>query len=171
MKMMTGVVEKIDFTHGGAGNQWTTISGVRYATFWDFRSIDWKVGDTVTFEAVDLALWEDSPVLPHANKISKATTVVAVASRSDIADAEFERYDFGPDVTVLQSDNWDTSDKDDLTKIVYIEGDSQDEDSERISFHVRFNPDGTVDDAYGLLMRNGADIGNRGVIAESLVEA
>lgn len=38
--MKEGFVEKIAFTTGGAGNQWTTISGVKYATYWDLRRID-----------------------------------------------------------------------------------------------------------------------------------
>lgn len=36
--MKTGIVEKIEFTSGGAGNQWTTIDGVKYATWWDLRT-------------------------------------------------------------------------------------------------------------------------------------
>ena len=37
-RMKTGIVEKIEFTSGGAGNQWTTIDGVKYATWWDLRT-------------------------------------------------------------------------------------------------------------------------------------
>lgn len=83
--------------------------------------------------------------------------------RAVLADAEFERYDFGGGVTVVAHDNWDKADVDDFTKIVYIAADDDppDADSERVSFHVRFNADGTVSDAYGLLMHNGSDIGFR----------
>lgn len=35
--ILTGKVEDIQFTSGGAGNQFTTIDGVKYATYWDFR--------------------------------------------------------------------------------------------------------------------------------------
>lgn len=86
-----------------------------------------------------------------------------IATREALADAEFEQYQFGDDVTVSESDNWDKSDAADFTKVVYItcDGDAPDTDSERVSFHVRFNADGSVDDAYGLLMRNGSDIGCR----------
>ena len=31
----SGVVEDISYTIGGAGNQWVTIDGIRYATFFD----------------------------------------------------------------------------------------------------------------------------------------
>lgn len=90
-------------------------------------------------------------------------TTQELAQRAAVADAEFEAYDFGEGVTVAAHDNWDTNEADDFTKMVYIvcDDDPPDADSERVSFHVRFNRDGTVDDAYGLLMRNGADIGFR----------
>ncbi|MDQ2632370.1 MAG: hypothetical protein M3Y78_01390 [Pseudomonadota bacterium] len=71
-KRMTGIVEKIDFTIGGAGNQWTTINGVRYATYWDIRTKDWKVGDRVEFEAFNKKLWANSvTAIPHAANIRK----------------------------------------------------------------------------------------------------
>ena len=44
-----GVVEKYDYTFGGAGNQWTTIGGEVYATYWNYYDKDWVVGDTVDF--------------------------------------------------------------------------------------------------------------------------
>lgn len=69
---MKGVVEKIAFTQGGAGNQWTTISGVCYATFWDIRTKDWEVGDTVEFERRDTSLWHGQPLIPHATSIRRA---------------------------------------------------------------------------------------------------
>ena len=86
-----------------------------------------------------------------------------IEQREDLADAEFAQYQFGDGVTVSESDNWDKNDAMDFTKIVYItcDDDAPDADSERVSFHVRFNAAGSVDDAYGLLMRNGSDIGFR----------
>lgn len=86
-----------------------------------------------------------------------------IQAREALADAEFELYDFGDGATVAGFDNWDTNDHADFTRMVYLtfDDDAPDSDSERVSFHVRFNPDGTVDDAYGLLMRTGADIGTR----------
>lgn len=67
----TGVVESVRYTSGGAGNQWTTIDGVRYATYWDVRKTDWREGDTVTFTASERGLWSDSPPIPHADNIRK----------------------------------------------------------------------------------------------------
>lgn len=95
--------------------------------------------------------------------------------REALADAEFEQYEFGDGVTVSESDNWDRSEANDFTKIVYItcDDDAPDADSEKVSFHVRFNTDGSVDDAYGLLMRTGADIGSRPaekVVGEAISE-
>lgn len=67
----TGIVEKVDFTQGGAGNQWTTIDGVKYATFWAFSNKDWQEGDRVTFEAYETSLWHGHPHIPHARHIHK----------------------------------------------------------------------------------------------------
>lgn len=93
--------------------------------------------------------------------------------RTDKADSEFEAYQFGDDLRVVSHSNWDTTDPLDYTKLVYfIDADKPGADSQRISFHVRFLPDGngtTVDDAYGLLMSNGADIGARGTVASESI--
>jgi hypothetical protein len=69
----TGIVEKVEFTMGGAGNQWTTIAGVKYATWWDARETDWKVGDRVRYEErlQPIPLHGDSP-RPTAWNIKKA---------------------------------------------------------------------------------------------------
>jgi len=65
---MQGTVEKIDFTQGGAGNQWTTIDGVRYATWWDVRTRDWHIGDQVSFETYEAPLWSGmAPTLCASN--------------------------------------------------------------------------------------------------------
>lgn len=69
MTMKTGIVEEIDFTSGGAGNQWTTIDGVRYATYWDIRTKDWKVGDAVDFRVYMTPLFSGHPAIPHADNI------------------------------------------------------------------------------------------------------
>ncbi len=86
-----------------------------------------------------------------------------IDKRIALAEEEFDQYEFGDGVTVASRDNWDVTDQNDLTLIVYINGDDDapDADSERVSFHVRFNADGSVDDAYGLLIRNGSYIGFR----------
>lgn len=74
---MEGTVEAVQFTCSGAGNQWTTISGVRYATYWDIRTTDWKVGDRVNFRAFRSSLWTGSPEINHADSIRKIAEITA----------------------------------------------------------------------------------------------
>lgn len=68
----TGTVDAIRFTSGGAGNQWTTIDGVDYATWWDARRADWKVGDVVSFETYRAPLWHGMEPTNCARGIRKA---------------------------------------------------------------------------------------------------
>lgn len=70
-KQLTGVVQDVKYTHGGAGNQYTTIDGVRYVTFWDIRTRDWSEGDTVQFNAVERSLWDNGDKQWHAENITK----------------------------------------------------------------------------------------------------
>ena len=70
-KQLTGIVQKVEYTHGGAGNHFTTINGIRYTTFWDIRTRDWKEGDNVQFQAVERSLWEGSAKTLHAENITK----------------------------------------------------------------------------------------------------
>lgn len=86
------------------------------------------------------------------------------ALRESLADDVFSAYLFGDDVTVETHNSWNTDDPNDWTKIVYVtyaDNDPQ-ADSSKISFHVRFAPDGKIEDAYGLDMARGNDIGRRG---------
>lgn len=86
-----------------------------------------------------------------------------LAQRMNLADQAFESYDFGPDVEIEDHDNWNTDDANDLTKIAYARfRDSADpeEDSFKISFHVRFSAEtGTLTEAYALEMRHGQELG------------
>ena len=70
-KWAEGVVEAISFTSGGAGNQWTTIGGVKYATWWDARDKDWKQGDRVRFRVRSGPLFDGDPPILQAWEISK----------------------------------------------------------------------------------------------------
>lgn len=45
----TGTVENVELTFGSAGNQWTTIDGVRYATWWNWNVHNFQPGDRVSF--------------------------------------------------------------------------------------------------------------------------
>lgn len=66
-----GKVEGWDLTFGGAGNQWTTIDGIRYATYWNWHTMDWTNGDEVEFDAFyEPLLGRHDPVL-QADNIKK----------------------------------------------------------------------------------------------------
>jgi hypothetical protein len=94
----------------------------------------------------------------------KMKNQLEIERREAIADAEFETYKFGEGVKVAGFDGWDTNDLDDFTKIVYIVCDDHgpEDDSIKVSFHVRFDESGNVDDVYGLVFSSGNDIGTRG---------
>lgn len=59
---MIGKVENVEYTSGGLGNQWTTIDGAKYATWWDIRTIDWKVGDRVEHKPYTAPGWNGATV-------------------------------------------------------------------------------------------------------------
>jgi hypothetical protein len=71
MPTETGTVDAVAFTMGGAGNQWTTIDGIRYATWWDIRTRDWQVGDCVTFTPYRAPLWSGMVPILCADNIQK----------------------------------------------------------------------------------------------------
>lgn len=81
-----------------------------------------------------------------------------------LADREFELYDFGEGVMVLDHGRWNTSDPRDYTKIAYVEfeDDAPEADSHKVSFHVRFDAAGKVTEAYALKCDKGQEIGRRG---------
>jgi hypothetical protein len=83
--------------------------------------------------------------------------------RETLADREFELYDFGEGVQITDSSRWDASDPMDWIKKAYAtyEDDDADAPSHAISFHVRFNDDGSVSEAYGLECDKGNVIGRR----------
>lgn len=88
---------------------------------------------------------------------------IELATLIEAADTAFEGYDFGEGVTVADSDSWNNDDPLDLTKIVYVNFDeSLDADSEKVSFHVRFDSNGQVLEVYALLISNGDYIGHNG---------
>jgi hypothetical protein len=122
--------------------------------------------------ALDETLFESNVLGPAEGRVGSAS--VDLDARIATADDEFASYQFGDDVRIVDSDNWDKTDLQDFTKIVYFENsdDAQgDTDSERLSFHVRFDDEGKVSEAYGLLMKTGAEIGRRGDSAAKMCEA
>lgn len=70
-KSSIGIIEAFRFTNGSAGNQFTRIDGVEYVTFWDLRSKDWQIGDTVRYRPYLASLWSGQPKVAHADCISK----------------------------------------------------------------------------------------------------
>lgn len=92
--------------------------------------------------------------------------------REALAEAEFIGYDFGEGVQVLDHNRWDTNDEADITKIAYLEydDDAPDADSHKATFHVRFRPDGSIDDVYALEVKSGNRIGQRKLPETPLVK-
>lgn len=68
---IVGRVDDVKYTHGGLGNQWTTISGARYATFWDIRTRDWTEGDVVVFSPQNSPLCHGGGAVPQASGVTK----------------------------------------------------------------------------------------------------
>jgi hypothetical protein len=86
-------------------------------------------------------------------------------ARTSLATAAFERYVFGEGVIVEGHDSWDTNDRDDYTKIVYVTFDDSeggDVSSSKLSFHVTFDVTGAIDEVYALEMKHGNLIGHHG---------
>ncbi|MDP2618607.1 MAG: hypothetical protein Q8P46_00280 [Hyphomicrobiales bacterium] len=65
------MVEKIQYTNGGAGNQWTTIDGVRYATWFAWGPNEPTVGEPTRYQPYRAPLWHGQPDIDCA-RIAKA---------------------------------------------------------------------------------------------------
>lgn len=80
-----------------------------------------------------------------------------------LADAMLSRHEFGDGVSVVDQDSWDTNDDDDWVAILYVNFDDQDKDSDttKVSFHVIFNSDHEVTEAYALEHKNGEMLGSQ----------
>lgn len=80
-----------------------------------------------------------------------------------LADFMLSRHEFGEGVSVVDSDNWDPSEVADWVKILYVNFDDQEKDADtvKVSFHVRFNDDHTVAEAYALEHSKGEMLGNQ----------
>lgn len=79
-----------------------------------------------------------------------------------MADREFDAYEFGDDASIVGTDAWDTNDPEDYTREAYIQYNDDLADSHKISFHVRFAEDGSVDEVYALDCKMGYMLGQRG---------
>lgn len=79
----TGTIDKIDYTSGGAGNQWTTIDGKRYATWFDFRDPKLKglrSGAKVEFTTSTEKLWSSDATPTLCAEILRVIPVTAGAA-------------------------------------------------------------------------------------------
>lgn len=74
------------------------------------------------------------------------------------ADQALDEYDFGDYEVVGQEALWDTSNPQDYIKVLYVAGQDE-EDSIRVSFHVRFNVAGEISECYALDMDSGDELG------------
>lgn len=81
------------------------------------------------------------------------------------AEAEFEAWDFGTDVTVEDFDGWDTRGRDDWRRTVFVRlaDDSPDHDTRAVTFSVQFGRDGMVAEVSARLVGDGGIVGSRGV--------
>lgn len=69
---MIGIVEKIQFTHGGLGNQFTTINGECFFTWWDYKD---GVKEGVT---VEYAVERNATLCSSPHIIGNRATIVRV---------------------------------------------------------------------------------------------
>ncbi|CAB3754519.1 hypothetical protein [Paraburkholderia humisilvae] len=92
-------------------------------------------------------------------------------AKRELAQAEFEKYDFGDGVFVHDHDLWEIGDEADYTRIAYLEypEDAQEADLHKVTFHVRFNANGTFSEVYALEVDSGNLIGIRTAREEAAV--
>lgn len=108
----------------------------------------------------------------HGERLSHCRNLVD-QEKALAADRVLESYVFGEGVEVVGQDGWDTSDRTDFTKVVYVSytDDPEDSPSHKVSFHVRFDGElsSTVSDGYALEMDKGNELGRRGDVSSAPV--
>lgn len=78
-----------------------------------------------------------------------------------VANQAFENYEFGDGLEIVGTDGWDTTDPQDFIRVAYARNtDNPNKDSEKISFHVRFDQADLVEDVYALECKHGTEIGH-----------
>lgn len=73
MEVFRGKVTDVQFTLGGLGNQFTTIDGRRYWTWWDVRSHPVRVGRIVTYSR-EL----NTRICGHSDRRGDVATILSV---------------------------------------------------------------------------------------------
>lgn len=87
-----------------------------------------------------------------------------------LGDEMIQAYDFGEGVTVVGTDTWNSDDLTDLMKVVYVEYDDDPADapSHKVSFHAKFTPAGSPEEAYALEVDSGNEIGSPNMATSSV---
>lgn len=75
------------------------------------------------------------------------------------ADSQFENYNFGEGVTIVDSEGWNNDGSNDYIRVAYAEIE-ENEDTTKISFHVEFDLTGNVVDSYAYVCESGVEIGS-----------
>lgn len=79
-KLCTGTVERVEYTYGGAGNQWTTIDGKRYATYTDWNNPETK-GGLIVGTIVEFTTCRDWILQYNFDSTTHAKTDFAIIKR------------------------------------------------------------------------------------------
>lgn len=133
--------------------------------FYDFGE---QVSDGTWDEALQAAL-----EYCHANGVEPSHLPPPLSRRLQMAQEAFADYDFGS-IEIVGDAGWDSSDSNDLTLIAYgtepqpFAGDpdvpdreyAPDQESFRISFHVRFDKAGRLEEVCALDMKSGGELGS-----------
>ncbi|ABO60311.1 hypothetical protein LA345_37425 (plasmid) [Burkholderia vietnamiensis] len=147
-----------------------TSSGLRGAEFKHARAAamrfapNWKVC-VASYEGRQ-ALLEAGGSVAASETIADGAAPPRPDDKRERAQDEFEAYDFGAGVMVHDHDLWDMNDATDFTKLVYLGYPEDNPDSElhKVTFHVGFRPDASIDQVYALEVQSGNLIGQRPAI-------
>ncbi len=111
--------------------------------------------------AIGAKLFPKEPHPSVAPNPMESIMMNTMQDKQNMANQAFEHYDFGEEIEIIATEGWDTSDPGDFIRVAYaINTEEQNEDSEKISFHVRFNEADLVEDVYALECRTGNEIGH-----------
>lgn len=105
-------------------------------------------------------------IVKHAAGERTAAPAAPKDGFDQLADAEFESYEFGGDCSVVGHDGWERvsrGDSAEFSKIVYVRfsDDPAEADSTKLTFNVKFQGN-QIEDVYALEHRHGNEIGQRG---------
>lgn len=90
--------------------------------------------------------------MPQPSKID----VDSVNAKEDLANKCFSSYVFSDSISTVDSQGWDRGDPLDFVKVAHVRFDDS---CHRLSFHVRFDAQGYVEDVYALDNKSGNEFG------------